>query len=81
MEYELTQHAKYMLQERNIPEEWLRRTLISPDNREIGGDGNLHYIKAIPEHGERFLRVVVNATVTPNRVVTIFFDRRLGRKQ
>jgi hypothetical protein len=39
-----------------------------------------HYIKAIPEHGGRFLRVVINHQVEPPRVVTLFFDRRLRRK-
>jgi len=29
------------------------------------------------DSGRRFLRVVVNPHVTPKRVVTVFFDRRL----
>lgn len=41
--------------------------------------GTTHYIRAIPEQGGRFLRVVVNTRVRPNQVVTLFFDRRLGR--
>jgi hypothetical protein len=41
----------------------------------------MHYTKAIRERDGRVLRVVVNADVQPNRVVTVFFDRRLGRKQ
>ncbi len=59
---------------------WVWRTLQSPDRTELGADGNAHYIKAIPEHGGRFLRVVVNRRVAPERVVTVFFDRRLRRK-
>jgi hypothetical protein len=43
--------------------------------------GNIHHIKAIPEHGGRFLRVVVNPHVQPGRIVTLFFDRRLGRQR
>jgi hypothetical protein len=31
--------------------------------------------RAIPESGGRVLRVAVNVTVTPPRVVSVFFDR------
>ncbi|MBI4758555.1 MAG: DUF4258 domain-containing protein [Chloroflexi bacterium] len=78
---ELTIHAKDMLIERNIREVWVWRTIESPDSKETGTDLNTHYIKAIPENEGRFLRVVVNPHVQPNRVVTVFFDRRLGRKK
>jgi Domain of unknown function (DUF4258) len=79
MDIQFTDHAGDMLHERNIPEGWVRRTIDSPDRTVLGADGNLHYIKAVPEHEGRFLRVIVNPHVTPNRVVTIFFDRRLRR--
>jgi hypothetical protein len=79
MDIQFAGHARDMLQERNIPEEWVRRTIASPDRTVVGADSNTHYIKAIPEHGGRFLRVIVNSHVTPNRVVTVFFDRRLRR--
>jgi hypothetical protein len=79
-EVEFSKHAQNMMRERNIPEEWVRRAIDDPDRIEIGSEGNTHYIKAIPEHGGRFLRVVVNPRVKPNRVVTLFFDRRLRRK-
>ncbi len=78
---ELTTHTKEMLSERNIPEEWLWRAINTPDRTEPSADDNLHYIKAIIEHDGRFLRVVVNPPVYPRRVVTVFFDRRLRRKQ
>ena len=43
-------------------------------------DGTRHFIKQIPEYGNRWLRVVVNVEVTPKKRITAFFDRRLGRK-
>jgi hypothetical protein len=46
----------------------------------MGDDGNLHFSKAITENAERILHIVVNANVYPNRIVTVFFDRRLGRR-
>lgn len=76
---EFSIHARDMLQERAIPEEWVIRTVNDPDNREIMTDNTTHYIKAIPEFGGRSLRVVVNLEVIPNRVITVFFDRRIRR--
>ncbi|MBE9146756.1 DUF4258 domain-containing protein [Planktothrix mougeotii LEGE 06226] len=67
------------MQERAIPEEWVISAINEPDFCEEHSDNTTHYIKSIPEFGGRFLRVVVNSTVTPNRVVTVFFDRRLRR--
>jgi hypothetical protein len=66
-----------MLKEREIPEERMWRAIDEPDWTEIGTNGNTHYIKAIPEHGDHFLRVVVNPRTQPKRIVTLFFDRRL----
>ena len=69
-----------MLKERNIAEEWLWRTLNTPDRKRRGTDGTMHYTKTIREREGQVLRVVVNADVQPNRIITVFFDRRLGRK-
>jgi uncharacterized protein YuzE len=77
---ELSSHARDMLIERNIAEEWVWRTIASPDSKRIGSDRNTHYAKAIEERGDRVLRVIVNPHVRPRRVVTVFFDRRLGDK-
>jgi hypothetical protein len=75
----MSSHAAFMLQERAIPESWMWRTLNEADRVDVGTDGNLHYVKAIPEFGGRFLHVVVNPETTPMCVVTLFFDRRLGK--
>ncbi len=75
-----SKHARDVLGERNILEEWVTRAVSAPERTESPPDGTTHYIKAIPEHGGRFLRVVVNPTATPMRVITVFFDRRLGRR-
>lgn len=75
-----SKHARDVMGERHIPEEWVLRAIAAPDRIDSRADGTAHYIKAIPEHGGRFLRVVVNPGVVPQRVVTAFFDRRLGRQ-
>jgi uncharacterized protein DUF4258 len=79
-EVRFSSHAWDMLQERHIPEAWARQAMQAPDRTAVGHDHNMHYIKAIAEHGGRFLRVVVNPHVTPKRIVTVFFGRRLRRE-
>ena len=77
---EFSHHARDMLDERRIAEEWVWRTLQAPERTEAGADGNTHYISAIPERGGRFLRVAANRRTTPERIVTVYFDRRLRRR-
>jgi len=73
-------HAQDMLVERNIPKEWVWRTIDNPDRKRMGDDGNMHYIKAIREREGRMLHIVINPNVNPNRIVTLFFDRRMGKR-
>ncbi|MBD2426645.1 DUF4258 domain-containing protein [Phormidium sp. FACHB-1136] len=78
-EFELSDHARFQMKERNIQPSWLTETLSNPDQILLLADshGNTHYLKQIPEFGHRWLRVVVNPNIFPNRVITLFFDRRL----
>lgn len=80
-EYEFSEHAFDMLKERDISENWVKSTIEAPDIKESKDDGAVHYIKSIQEHGGRYLRVVVNPDAKPQRVVTLFFDRRLRRQR
>ena len=75
-----TVHARDMLREREIPEQWVLDAISAPDEKNIGSDGNSHYFKSLPERENRFLHVVVNESVEPNRVVTLFLDRRRRTK-
>ena len=77
--FELSDHARFQMQERNIQPSWLTETLSAPDRLLPLADshGNTHYLKQISDFGGRWLRVIVNPTVNPQRVVTIFFDRRV----
>jgi len=77
MDFKLSIHTQDMLKEREIPEEWVWRTIDKPDWE----DNNTHYFKGIPEHEGRILHVVVNPHVSPKKVVTIFFDRRARRQK
>jgi len=72
-----TKHFRDMLVERKIKLEWVEQTLSSPDKVMSEPDGTTHYLRKISEHSNRWLRVVVNTMVKPNKAVTVFFDRRL----
>nr|VFJ77884.1 MAG: protein of unknown function (DUF4258) [Candidatus Kentron sp. FW] len=74
-------HFDAMLQERGIKREWIEQTVRIPDRTEYYDDGTRHLIKRIPEFGNRWLRVIVNTTVRPEKRITAFFDRRLRRKK
>ena len=81
MNFELSKHTLDVLNERDILEEWVWRPVNKPDWEDIGVDNNIHYFKSISEHGARILHVVVNPLVSPQKVVTVFFDRRAGRRK
>ena len=74
MNYELTQHAKVVLAERQIPLEWMERTLLEPELVLPDPDDStvVRRYRRIPEHGGRVLRVAVNTAVVPQRVVSVF---------
>ena len=80
-EYIFSKHAAEMMKERNIAEDWVWRVLNDSENTFTGEDSNLHFTKAIAEKENRVLRVVVNPAVSPKRIVTVFFDRRLRSKK
>ena len=77
--YVLTEHARIVLAERSIPLAWVERVLTHPQRTAVdGADPELrHAIAPIPEHGDRYLRVIYNPNVAPWRVVTAYFDRGL----
>ena len=75
--YELSSHAVTVIAGRQIEAAWIERVLENPDRTEPGKfDPELtHALGRIPEHGDRVLRVVYNASVDPPRIVTAYFDR------
>ena len=82
MKYELTDHARDVLAERDIPIAWLERALDSPEKTEPDTfDSELeHRLCRINEHDNRALRVILNVAVRPARVVTVYFDRTMRGK-
>jgi Domain of unknown function (DUF4258) len=82
VKFQLTNHARKAVAEREIPIEWIERTLDTPEL--IVPDPNDPTIercfRQIPEFGGRVLRVAVNRAVEPKRVVSVFFDRKMKGK-
>lgn len=70
-----------MFKERNIKEEWLLQVINNPDETQTGDDENIHYYKEIAEYNNRILHVVVNPNTLPQKVITVFFDRKARRKK
>jgi hypothetical protein len=82
MNYTLTEHAKKVMAEREILLEWLERALDEPTLCQPDPDDaslERHY-RSIPEFGGGVLRVVVDPSVGPVRVVSVFFDRPMRGK-
>ena len=76
--YELTAHASIVIAERGIDLDWIERTLAEPDRTEADwADPALRRaLRRVAVRDDRVLRVVYNATVSPPKIVTAYFDRR-----
>ncbi len=74
---ELSKHFQDMLKERSIQQKWVEKTLAEPEKIEDYKDGTKHFLCRIPDHGNRWLRIIVNIQSEPNKAITAFFDRRV----
>ncbi len=77
-----TDHAREMLIERGIEEDWVIRTLRDPDvlENDPKREGRVRAFRAVPEREERVLRVVFERSGSTYHVVTCFLDRGRRRK-
>jgi hypothetical protein len=66
-----------MMHERGIREDWVVSTVHDPDKTELREEDEVHYLKRIPQEGGKTLRVILNPSVQPEKIVTVFFDRRV----
>ena len=81
-QYQLTEHAKKVIYERNIKLEWIEHTVSSPLKTELdASDIELEHVLAkIQEYDNRILRVIYNKTTKPFKIITVYFDRALKGK-
>ena len=82
MKLQFSIHARRALAEREIRIEWVELTLEAPElTLPDPNDATVERcFRRIPEFGGRVLRVAVNRTVEPKRVVSVFFDRKMKGK-
>ena len=75
---ELTAHAATVIAERGIELAWVERVLRAPErvHADRTDPALTHALGRVEERGQRVLRVVYNASASPPRVVTAYFDRR-----
>jgi hypothetical protein len=78
MNYILTQHARNAMEKREISAAWLEQTMIAPQRCEPDAiDPALeHRLAVIAERDNRVLRVIVNTQAKPEKVITMYFDRK-----
>jgi len=82
MKLKWTQHARDVFEKRKIPRAWIERTVIDPD-KTLPDDIDtelLHYLKVIQEYENRVLRVIINKSSEPPRLITFYFDRKMKGK-
>lgn len=68
-------HAKEMLKERNISEDLVLYSIKNYDYKEIRSVCNLHFFKFIKQQN-KVLHIVVNHNIIPNKIVTVYYDRK-----
>jgi hypothetical protein len=81
-EFVLTVHAAQMAQERGIKYEWICMVLRDPSatHPDVGDVKLTHVLRRISDYGNRMLRLVIDSTQNPPRVITLFFDRKASRE-
>jgi hypothetical protein len=78
----LSRHAQDMVEEREIPLEWIEHVLQNRvfDEPDRQTPGAIRAYAPIAAFGNRVLRVVYVETGSAIRVITLFFDRRATRR-
>ena len=73
---EYTTHAVHVMTERAIPVAWVEWVIDEPALRvpDPNEPEVERFFRSIPEQNDRILRVAVNTSVAPWRVVSVFFD-------
>ena len=78
MKFKLSVHAKDVMKNRNIIEDWVYAILDNPSvTQEIDID-EMHLYGIVHEYNARCLKVVVNPL--KNLVITTYFDRKMKKK-
>jgi len=81
MEYRISRHAKQEIEKRNIPVDIVDGILVSPDQIVEEYDNKKAYQSIIQmEDGKSYLvRVIVNNTIEPAVVVTVYRTSKISK--
>jgi len=79
----LSRHARRVVDERKLAEEWIAQAIASPAFTEPDPTqpGAIRAFRRIAAFGNRVLRVVYYDAGTHYRVITVFFDRQASRRR
>jgi len=79
----LSRHARHVVGERKLAQEWIAETIHSPAFTEPDPTqpGAIRAFRRIAAFGNRVLRVVYYDAGTEYRVITVFFDRQASRRR
>jgi len=79
--YILSDHARHRMEEWQVTREMIEATLIRPEGRVHDEDGKYFYQRVVPWHSgkQHLLRVLVDETQTPPKVVTLYHSSRFKR--
>lgn len=78
MKFKLSAHAKDVMDNRNIREDWVYAILNDPSVTIDIQEDEMHLYGIVNEYNERCLKVVVNPL--KNLVITTYFDRKMQKK-
>lgn len=78
MKFTLSAHAKDVMENRNIREDWVYTILDNPSLIIDIQENEMHLYGVVNEYNERCLKVVVNPL--KKLVITTYFDRKMQKK-
>ncbi len=78
MKFILSAHAEAVMSKRNIPKDWIFRTIAESSVIIEINNNETHYFLNISEYENRCLKVVINPIKL--LVVTAYFDRKAQKK-
>ena len=79
----LSRHARHVVDERKLSEEWIAETVVSPAYTEPDPTqpGAIRAFRRIAAFGNRVPRVVYYDAGSEYRIITVFFDRQASRRR
>ncbi len=78
MKFDLSLHARDVMEHRNISAQWVAKVLEYPSKVVVVDEYEVHYYANIESYENRCLKVVFNPVTA--LVITAFFDRKMRKR-